>query len=151
MCSAGNTEHSRRRLAVYVGLSDTSIGTRYTRRGLRKTESEPPIFGKHYPVQHAPIGQRRWWEEPFRRALMTMFGGVREMDWFLCKNPGRTGRVTCELLGLVRIDALDRSASSETLLPKAKSVKNQTFTRRFLSLFHTGRQGPRAWKMTPWH
>ena len=96
-----------------------------------------PIFGKHYPVQQHIYRQMWWWEEPSRRALMTMFGGVREMDWFLCKNPGQTGRVTWELFGLVRINALDRSSSSETLLSEAKSVKKPNFHKKvFKPLSH---------------
>ena len=121
---------------------------RPTEDGAQENESEPLYLESTIQCRNASLGQRRWWEEPSRRALLTMFGGVREIDWFLCKNPGRTGTVTWELLGLVRIDALDISASSETLLPEAKSIKNQIFTRRFLSVFHTGRQRPHSWKMT---
>ena len=56
------------------------------------------------------------------------------MEWLLYKNPGLIGRVTCEQLELIRMDALDRAACSETLLPVAKAVKNRAFTRRFLEL-----------------
>ena len=36
-------------------------------------------------------------------------------------------------LGVIR-EALDKAASSETLLPVAKAVKNKAFIRRFLEL-----------------
>ena len=56
------------------------------------------------------------------------------MDRLLYRKPGRTGRVIWELLGLTRMEALDKAASSETLLPVAKAVKNKAFISRFLKL-----------------